>query len=114
HAGGLVIGQGEGEMFVASDLPAILERTRRVAFLESGELAVVSRDGAHVTRLDGTPVERAYETVQYDPTAAAKGGYRHFMLKEIHEQPRALLDTIQGRLLNHSPWVRLEDVKLTP
>jgi glutamine---fructose-6-phosphate transaminase (isomerizing) len=113
HAGGLVIGKGDGEMVVASDLPAILERTRSVAFLDSGELAVVTCDGARFMKLDGTPVERAYETVQYDPTAAAKGGYRHFMLKEIHEQPRALLDTIQGRLLNHAPWARLEDVKLT-
>ncbi|MGI8423648.1 MAG: glutamine--fructose-6-phosphate transaminase (isomerizing) [Chloroflexota bacterium] len=114
HAGGLVVGQGDGEMLVASDLPALLERTRRVAFLESGEMAVVTDQGARFMKLDGTPVERAFETVQYDPMAAAKGGYRHFMLKEIHEQPRALLDTIQGRLLNRAPWARLEDVTLTP
>jgi glucosamine--fructose-6-phosphate aminotransferase (isomerizing) len=112
HAGGLVLGRGEGEMYVASDLPAILERTRTVAFLESGDVAVLDADGASVTRLDGTPVERPFQTVPYDPLAAAKGGYRHFMLKEIHEQPRALLDTLQGRLLTSAPWARLEDVRL--
>jgi glutamine---fructose-6-phosphate transaminase (isomerizing) len=113
HAGGLVIGKGQNEMFVASDLPAILERTRDVLYLESGEMAVVIASGAALQRLDGKAVERPYQTVQYDPMAAAKGGYRHFMLKEIHEQPRALLDTIQGRLMGQAPWVRLEDVNLS-
>jgi glucosamine--fructose-6-phosphate aminotransferase (isomerizing) len=114
HAGGLVLGQGEGEMYVASDLPAILERTRSVTFLESGEMAAVDASGVSISRLDGSPVQRPFQTVPYDPLAAARGGYRHFMLKEIHEQPRALLDTLQGRLLGHAPWVRLEDVRLDP
>jgi glucosamine--fructose-6-phosphate aminotransferase (isomerizing) len=114
HAGGLVLGQGEGEMYVASDLPAILERTRSVTFLESGEMAAVDASGVRISRLDGAPVQRPFQTVPYDPLAAARGGYRHFMLKEIHEQPRALLDTLQGRLLGHAPWVRLEDVRLDP
>ena len=95
--------QGEGEMYVASDLPAILERTRSVTFLESGELAAVDASGVSISRLDGTPVQRPFQTVPYDPLAAARGGYRHFMLKEIHEQPRALLDTMQGRLLRPRP-----------
>ncbi|MBI3973557.1 MAG: glutamine--fructose-6-phosphate transaminase (isomerizing) [Chloroflexi bacterium] len=114
HAGGLVVGRGEGEMYVASDLPAMLERTREVVFLESGDMAIVTAGGARFQRLDGTPVERGFVTVPYDPTAAVKGGYRHFMLKEIHDQPRALLDTLQGRLLGHAPWIRLEDVCLAP
>ncbi len=112
HAGGLVIGRGEGEMLVASDLPALLERTRQVLFLESGEVAAITPEGAALCRLDGTRVERPYQTVPYDPLAAAKGAYRHFMLKEIHEQPRAVLDTLQGRLLGHAPWVRLDGVRL--
>jgi glucosamine--fructose-6-phosphate aminotransferase (isomerizing) len=112
HAGGLVLGQGDGEMVVASDLAAVLEHTRRVAFLESGEVAVIRAEGATVTKLDGAPVDRPFQTVPYDPLAAAKGGYRHFMLKEIHEQPRALLDTLRGRLLGQAPWARLDDLRL--
>ena len=73
HAGGLVLGQGEGEMYVASDLPAILERTRSVTFLESGEMAVVDASGVSISRLDGTPVQRPFQTVPYDPLAAARG-----------------------------------------
>jgi len=112
HAGGLVVGRGEGEMLVASDLPALLERTRQVLFLESGELAVITPDRAALFRLDGERVDRPYQTVPYDPLAAARGAYRHFMLKEIHEQPRAVLDTLQGRLLGRAPWVRLDGVCL--
>ncbi len=113
HAGGLAIGQGEGEMFVASDLPALLGRTRSVAYLESGDLAVVVPQGARISTLDGNLVDRPFRDVPDDPLAAAKGGYRHFMLKEIHEQPRALLDTLQGRLLARAPWARLEGLRLT-
>ncbi len=99
NAGGIVIGFGEeDEMFVASDLPAILEHTRRVAFLEPGQMAVVTRKGAQVFTLEGEPVEVEITTVPWDITAAEKGPYKHFMLKEIFEQPRGLMDTVAGRV----------------
>ncbi len=113
HAGGLVIGRGEGEMFIASDLPALVERTQSVAFLESGELAVVGAGGVRFSTLDEAAVDRPFEDIPYNALAAARGGYPHFMLKEIHEQPRALLDTLQGRLLHHAPWAHLEDLRLS-
>src|SRR5262249_35904242 len=103
HAGGLVIARDDGGMIVASDLPAVLDQPRAVAFLEDGEVATVTATGADICRLDGRPVERPYQAVPCDQGAAAKGGYPHFMLKEIHEQPRALGDTIRGRLLDRAP-----------
>ena len=114
NAGGIAIGFGEGEMFVASDLPAILEHTRRVAFLSPGEMAVVSRDGAEIFSLDGKPLAVEPQIVPWDPVAAEKGQYRHFMQKEIHEQPRALTDTIAGRVDFESGKVHLDTLNLTP
>ncbi len=98
NAGGITIGFGRGEMFVASDLPALLDHTRRVAFLEPGQMAVITREGAHLFTLDGHPLPVTITTVPWDPVAAEKGEYRHFMLKEIHEQVRGLTDTIAGRV----------------
>jgi glucosamine--fructose-6-phosphate aminotransferase (isomerizing) len=98
NAGGVVIGEGEGEMFIASDIPAILHHTRRMAFLESRQVAVVTRDDFSVTTLDGDPVEVEVQGVQWDPVSAQKGEYKHFMLKEIHEQVRSTTDTIRDRV----------------
>ena len=114
NAGGLTIGVGEGEMFFASDIPAILEHTRDMIFLEGQQLAVVTRDGARVTTLTGEPVATEVYTIPWDPVAAAKEPYRHFMQKEIYEQARSVTDTIRGRADFDAGRVRLEHLELTP
>nr|HID12860.1 glutamine--fructose-6-phosphate transaminase (isomerizing) [Anaerolineae bacterium] len=114
NAGGLTIGAGEEEMFVASDIPAILEHTRDMIFLDDRQLAVVTRDGARVTTLTGEPVMAEVHTIPWDPVAAAKGPYRHFMQKEIYEQARSVTDTIRGRADFDAGRVRLEHLELTP
>ncbi len=115
NAGGVVIGFGEEEMFVASDLPAILEHTRKVVFLESRQIAVLTAQSARIETLEGKPVSPAIHQVAYDPIAAEKGEYRHFMEKEIHEQVRSLTDTIAGRVdFENGEGVRLPDLNLSP
>lgn len=94
----LVVGIGEGEIYCASDIPALLPYTRRMLFMEDGEVAVLRADGCTLTTRDGEPVEREAQTIDWSPVMAEKAGYKHFMLKEIFEQPRALEDTLRGRL----------------
>jgi glucosamine--fructose-6-phosphate aminotransferase (isomerizing) len=113
NAGGIVIGYGKGETYIASDLPALLPHTRDIVFLESGEIArVTAREVTYTLR--GRKIERVPQEVPYDPVSAAKGSYKHFMQKEIFEQPEAILDTIRGRADFANACVELEDVRLTP
>ena len=113
NAGGIVIGRGRDEMFVASDIPAILEHTRDVIFLEHRQVAQVTREGAVVFTLENRPVTPRLYTIPWDPVAAEKGTYRHFMQKEIAEQPRAITDTIRGRVDFSGGRVRLDTLPLT-
>jgi glucosamine--fructose-6-phosphate aminotransferase (isomerizing) len=114
NAGGVVIGLGEGENLIASDIPAILEHTRRVIFLESHQMAIVTRDSVRVETLDGKELQPQIHVVAWDPVAAEKGEYRHFMQKEIHEQVRALTDTLAGRVDFERGKIRLPELNLTP
>jgi glucosamine--fructose-6-phosphate aminotransferase (isomerizing) len=114
NAGGVVIGLGEGENFIASDIPAILEHTRKVIFLESRQMAVITRDGVRVETLDGHELTPEVHTIAWDAVSAEKGEYRHFMQKEIHEQVRALTDTLAGRIDFQEGRIRLPELKLTP
>jgi glucosamine--fructose-6-phosphate aminotransferase (isomerizing) len=113
NAGGIAIGEGNNEMFIASDMPAILEHTRRIAFLEPGWLATVDATGFVTRNMVGDPTSSEIHNIPWDPVAAEKGNYRHFMQKEIHEQVRAITDTIGGRIDFRSGKITLPDLTLT-
>src|SRR5436309_5709773 len=105
NAGGVIVGYGNGENFLASDAPALLEHTRRVSFLDHGEIAVVTQDAVSFRKLTGERIDKKIEEISWDPIAAAKHGHKHFLLKEIHEQPRAISDSLLGRVERSTGWV---------
>ncbi len=112
NAGGIVIGLGDGEMFVASDATGIVEHTRRVLFLDDGEMALVRLNDLRIMRLDGRPVAKTTHLIPWDPVSAEKGEFRHFMQKEIAEQARAVVDTLRGRVNFDTGEVVLESLTL--
>ncbi len=114
NAGGIALGLGEGEMYIASDIPAILEYTREMVFLENRQMARVTRDGYQVMDLDGRPLTPNVHTIPWDPVSAAKGEFTHFMEKEIFDQPQALVDTLRGRVDFDKGTVNLPEMNLAP
>ena len=113
NAGGITIGYGEGEMYVASDLPALIEHTTNLAHLNDGEIAIIEKDTAKFTDLSGKVIPKTPGKVDYDPVSITKGDYQHFMLKEINEQPEAVVSSLRERISFNSGNVSLEGFPLS-
>lgn len=114
NAGGIALGIGDDEMFLASDIPAILDHTREMVFLDNRQMAIVTRDGYQVADTEGHPVEVEIHNIPWDPVSAVKGEYKHFMQKEIFDQPQSLINTLRGRADFESGQIFLPDLKLSP
>lgn len=110
----LIIGLGEGENFIASDIPAIIAKTRRTYIMSDGEIATVTKDGVWVQDINGTPITKKVFEVNWNAAAAEKGGFEHFMLKEIYEQPKAIKDTMRGRLAENGTEINFTELGWTP
>lgn len=110
----LIIGLGDGENFIASDIPAIIAKTRRTYIMSDGEIATVTKDGVWVQDINGTPITKKVFEVNWNAEAAEKGGFEHFMLKEIYEQPKAIKDTMRGRLAENGTEINFTELGWTP
>ncbi|MDY2630677.1 MULTISPECIES: glutamine--fructose-6-phosphate transaminase (isomerizing) [unclassified Clostridium] len=108
----LIVGLGEDEYFIASDIPAVLNHTREVYLLEDKEFVIITKDGVEIKTEDGDKIDKEIYHVTWDVDAAEKGGYEDFMLKEVHEQPKAIKDTLTSRVLKNTP-VKLDDINMS-